>query len=266
MTGTSADNPAPWLPPEWRADLKAYSWQRQTIGRSGALVFRLESEGRPALFVKSEAVDDLAELPGEGLRLRWLAQHAVPAPRLQSQVTSQGRHWLLASALPGRDLASSPGLAPRRVVALAADALRDLHRLPADACPFDHRLDRRIADARARVDAGAVDEADFDEERRGRDAADLLAELIARRPQAEDLVVAHGDACLPNLMAQAGRFAGFVDCGRLGVADRHQDLALACWSVRHNLGEAWVAPFLRHYGVPADPERLAYYRLLDEFF
>lgn len=266
MNGRTFDNRTPSIPPEWRADLKAYSWQRQTIGRSGAVVFRLEAEGYPALFVKSEAADDFAELPGEGLRLRWLAQHGVPAPLVQSQVTAQGRHWLLTSALPGRDLASCADLAPQRVVDLAADALRDLHRLPPDGCPFDHRLDRRIDAARTRVDAGAVDETDFDEERRGRRAADLLSELIARRPPVEDLVVAHGDACLPNLMAQAGRFTGFVDCGRLGRTDRHQDLALACWSIRYNLGEAWIAPFLRRYGVPADPERLAYYRLLDEFF
>jgi aminoglycoside 3'-phosphotransferase-2 len=254
------------LPSEWQEDLEGYGLQRQTIGRSGAIVLRLEAEGRPSLFAKSEIAGPFAELPGEELRLKWLARQAIAAPRALARTVANGRNWLLMSALPGRDLASAADLPPGLVVELTADALRRLHRLDPALCPFDHRLDRRIAAAQVRAEAGIVDETDFDEERLGRTAVDLFEELVRRRPKGEDLVVTHGDACLPNLLVHDGRLAGFVDCARLGVADRHQDLALSCWSVRYNLGEAWVGPFLQRYGIQADPERLDYYRLLDEFF
>ncbi|EEQ96518.1 Aminoglycoside 3'-phosphotransferase [Brucella intermedia LMG 3301] len=95
----------------------------------------------------------------------------------------------------------------------------------------------------------------------------VFEELLRLKPQSEDIVVTHGDACLPNFIADKDAFTGFIDCGRLGLADRHQDLALACWSIRYNLGEEWVAPFLATYGGPAIEEaKISYYRLLDEFF
>ena len=225
----------------------------------------------PALFAKTEPAGPHGELPDEAARLRWLSANGIACPEVLAETQEAGHDWLLLSAIPGRDLASSPHLDPGRIVSIAADALRALHRLDVAACPFDRRLEWSIALAHARVRAGLVDEEDFDEEdfdeeRLGRGAVDLFEELRERRPHDEDLVVTHGDACLPNLIADEGRFAGFVDCARAGVADRHQDLALAAWSIRHNLGEAWVAPFLSHYGGTIDPGRLAFYRLLDEFF
>ncbi|WP_242107527.1 APH(3')-II family aminoglycoside O-phosphotransferase [Luteimonas aquatica] len=253
-------------PRAWQAPLAGYRWDRQTIGCSGAAVYRLSAPGRPTLFAKTDLAGPMCELPDEAARLRWFAAKGIACPELLAQARADGHEWLLLGAVPGRDLASVPPGDPQRVVRIAADALRALHRVDAVDCPFDHRLEQRIARAGERLRAGLVDEDDFDEERLGQGGAALFEQVRARRPRDEDLVLTHGDACLPNLMADAAGFTGFVDCGRAGLADRHQDLALAAWSIRHNLGEAWVAPFLARYGGAIDTERLAFYRLLDEFF
>ena len=246
--------------------IDGYRWARQTIGRSNAGVFHLTADYKPSLFLKIEDAGPFAQVAGEEARLRWLAGQGIACPEIIAFENHAGHQWLLMTALPGHDLASSSTDAASSL-AIMADALRELHAIDAGSCLFDHRLQHRIAAARARVEAGAVDESDFDDERRGMTAAEAFAQLTALRPASEDIVVTHGDACMPNFVADGKRFSGFVDCGRLGLADRHQDLALACWSIRHNIGEQWVQPFLDRYGFTGvDPSRLSYYRLLDEFF
>lgn len=254
------------LPAKWRDEFASALIERQSIGESRAQVFRIRQAGQPDLFLKSEPVATPCELPDEIERLQWMARHGLPAPVVLDVATEHDCQWLLMSAIAGQDLASAARLPPLRVVDLVAAALRALHQVPIAQCPFDHRLALRMAAARHAMDAGLVDEEDFDDERLGRTAGDAYAELLSTQPQTHDLVVAHGDACLPNFMAQEDVFTGYIDCGRLGVSDRHQDLALAARSIARNLGQEWVAPFFSAYGMQPDEGRLAFYRLLDEFF
>lgn len=254
------------LPAKWRDEFVGAHIEQQSIGESRAQVFRIRRAGQPDLFLKSEPAGTPCELPDEIERLQWMARHGLPAPAVLDVATEQERHWLLMSAVAGQDLASATHLPPSRVVGLVAAALRALHQLPVAQCPFDHRLELRMAAARHAVDAELVDEEDFDDERLGLTAADAYAQLQSTQPATQDLVVAHGDACLPNFMAQDQVFTGYIDCGRLGVSDRHQDLALAARSIARNLGQEWVAPFFSAYGMPPDQRRLAFYCLLDEFF
>ncbi|PKA72529.1 aminoglycoside 3'-phosphotransferase-2 [Pseudomonas baetica] len=240
--------------------------EQQTIGESRADVLRITPEGSVPLFVKSEQVMIWGELPGEVQRLRWMASQDLPAPRVLETATEADRNWLLMTAIPGRDLASSAHLAPQQIVTLAANALRSLHAVAINRCPFDHRLDQKIPLAREHVLAGLIDEQDFDDARIGCTAENVFQQILAERPDHEDLVVTHGDACLPNLLAENGQFSGFVDCGRLGVADRYQDLALATHSIGSNLGKQWVPMFFEVYGVEPDQRLIAFYQLLDELF
>lgn len=254
------------LPANWTAQLASYRWQAQTEGCSDASVYRLDSLGKDSIFIKTERVHAQAELANEEARLRWLAAQGFACPAVIHSHYQPERGWLWLSAITGRDLYTS-GLSALEAVPLIALALKALHQLDVRNCPFDHSASVRIVHARARLQAGLIDLEDVDEENLGFSAEQLFDKLVALQPQHEDLVVTHGDACLPNFMALDGSFTGYIDCGRLGVADRYQDIALALRDISADFGPEYIPLFLAHYGLAElDTQRMAFYTLLDEFF
>ncbi len=84
-------------------------------------------------------------------------------------------------------------------------------------------------------------------------------------------MVCHGDLCVPNVILDPDtcRVSGLLDTGRLGVADRWLDLAIATRSLaggpNPQYGPAAADRYLARYGIDPDPGRIAFYRLLDEF-
>lgn len=255
------------IPVHWQERLAGCALEPVTLGESGAAVFRVRRPDQSLLYLKLASGYEGEELAGESARLRWLAGR-VCVPGVIDEMSDGGSHGLLMSAMQGEPAHLAPVARASAVVTAYAAALKALHAVPIADCPFDRRLAVQLRAARRRTEAGLVDESDFDACRLGRRAIDLLGEAERDAPASEDLVLTHGDACLPNAMFDGARFTGFVDCGRFGVADRYQDLALAVRSIRCNwMDESLVAQFLFAYGAAQpDETRLAYYTLFDEFF
>ncbi len=202
-------------------------------------------------------------LAAERDRLVWAARY-LPVPRVLGYGSDDANEWLLTAGLVGVDATDARLRAdPPRLVPLLAEGLRHFHALPVGDCPFDSRLDGAVRTAAERVTAGLVDAArDLHADHGLSTAEEALARLLRLRPRDEDLVVCHGDYCLPNVLIHDGRVSGFVDLGKLGVADRWWDLAVATWSVTWNLGPGWEDLFLVAYGTSRDPDKVAFYRLL----
>jgi aminoglycoside phosphotransferase len=240
-------------------------------GHSDARVYKLEHPDKPALFLKIQESDALDSLEAEARTLDWLHDCGVQVPRVQAFLEEDQQRWLLTSAISGRDAASAwRKTEVSKILEVMAKSLKNLHALEIQDCPFDQSLEIRLSEAYTRIVENLVDETDFDPQRLGKTAEHVFLELLGTQPKTEDLVFTHGDFCLPNIMIHNLEFAGFIDLGRAGIADRYQDLALMTRSLESDLNpqfNGWSSYFLEQYGIlEPDEKKLEFYRLLDEFF
>lgn len=228
----------------------------------GGLTFRLGT-GPDQCFVKWTPAGVAIDLEREAQRLAW-AVRWVSVPRLLDRGADEEGSWIVTAGLAGEPAVEKRWKArPALAVEAIGRGLRRFHdSLPVDECPFSWSAEQRVADAHIRAAAGDLDPARWHPDHRDLTLEEAL-ERIAGPPPVDRLVVCHGDPCAPNtLLDDKGRCAGHVDLGSLGVADRWADLAVATWSTQWNYGPGWADRLLAAYGVPHDPERTGYYRLL----
>jgi len=182
------------------------------------------------------------DLAGEAARLRWVGRF-TPVPEVLAQGSDDEGAWLMTRAIDGRSAVDPVWLArPADAVRAVGAGLRAFHdAVPVPGCPYDWGV----------------------AERTGRAADRAAVEALGPPPPVDRLVVCHGDACVPNtLLAADGTWLAHVDLGRVGVADRWADLAVATWSTVWNYGPGHEDTLLDAYGIAPDPVRTAYYRAL----
>lgn len=257
------------LPASISAELAGYKWDRNTVGQSGGAVYRLHGKsGARNLFLKYGEGVIAADVSDEMVRLRWLGGH-VPMPAVVHFVHTSNQAWLLMSEVPGETAYQIMESCPDRrigIVDAIAVFLRRIHSIPVGHCPFTSNHEYRMLRARARVDANLVDEDDFDEEREGWTASQVWDAMQDMLPLAPDPVVTHGDFSLDNVLIFNGQVAGCIDAGRVGIADRYQDLAIA-WNCLGEFGASLQERFLAQYGVhDLDRRKLEFHLMLDELF
>ncbi|WP_344421005.1 APH(3'') family aminoglycoside O-phosphotransferase [Amycolatopsis minnesotensis] len=247
-------------------------WEPVTNGESGAAVFRSADGAKYAKCVPHGHRDLLAR---ERDRVDWLDAGVVGGPAVLGWIAEDDGACLVTSAVRGVPADSVSAEELQRAWPSIVEAVRELHALPAGDCPFTRDLTRMFALAEDVVARGAVNPEFLPVEQQQTPPAALLARLagqtghrLAQEPA--DLVVCHGDLCLPNIILDPSTldFAGFIDLGRLGRADRYADIALLLANARETWDDekqALVADgiFARHHGIALDTERQRFYLHLD---
>ncbi|WP_211240877.1 phosphotransferase [Hamadaea tsunoensis] len=219
----------------------------------------------------------LATVFAQGLRAFHDAFDVDDCPfdfRLPTALRAAGDRVAAAERLSAARAAAADRAAADRVAAdrVAAD------RLVANANTTDAVAEReateREAAEREAAETEAAAKAGADEPRALLERARVLAEEITGLSAdawdtGEDLVVCHGDYCLPNAFLEDGSpdgtaVTGYIDLGGLAVADRWYDLAVALRSLEqpYNLGPGYGAVFLDAYGAKMDERKNELYLIL----
>ncbi|MEU4896077.1 APH(3'') family aminoglycoside O-phosphotransferase [Streptomyces sp. NPDC044780] len=247
-------------------------WLPVTAGESGATVFRSADATR---YAKCVPAADAADLKAERDRVTWLSDQGVPGPRVLDWQSGDAGVCLVTSAVSGIPADQVPAEDLRVAWEPIADAVRRLHEAPVSQCPFRRGLDAMVAVARDVVARDAVNPEFLPVDQQQTPTAELLDRLtrqVSRRREQEaaDMVVCHGDLCLPNIILdpQTLDVSGFIDLGRLGLADRYADLALLLANARETWTDEEQArgadmAFAERYGIALDHDRLRFYLHLD---
>ncbi|WP_420147870.1 APH(3') family aminoglycoside O-phosphotransferase [Spirosoma sp.] len=252
------------LPVSLQRLLQNTSWQLDTLGMSSAETYRIV--GKENFYLKITPADRWNSLQKEAKALTWLRAY-LPAPEVIFFERIDETDYLLMRELPGLPASDDHWKAnPHQLVKILAESMLALHNLDSATCPFDQRTDAKLREVAQYVQLGFVDVDDFEPENSEQSSQQILDRLYAEQPVQDDLVVTHGDFCLPNIVLDNGQLGGFIDVSSLGVGDRYQDLALCARSLVQNLGtDQYNALFFDRYGLTnPDEHKLRYFRLLDE--
>lgn len=261
------------LPDEIRKIVDGQEYEINDVGMSESEVRIYENY---VLKIQPKSI----ETDNEYSMICWLNQR-IPTPTILVYCEKDNLAYTLMSRVDGQMLCTMERMSrPSQVIKTVAQGLKMLWEVDVKDCPYTTtRLDERLKRAEQLVSNGLVDVHNVEPDTFGPEGfqspKELLEWLKNHRPE-EDIVLAHGDFCLPNIFVKDDGISGFIDLGKMGPADRWQDIAIAIRSLDHNFSGKYTdgkrifdfkpEMLMDELPIDWDEEKYRYYLLLDELF
>lgn len=258
-----------YLPDDIRRHLPEGQYVIDDVGRSQAQVLMFDDR-----VLKIEK--DCNSSANEVNMMRWL-QGKLPVPQIIASTCESNTRYLLMSRIPGHYLCSANVLDDQeRLAELVAEGLRRMWAVDISNCPTNRSLDAKFKEIDEGIRSGTITmESACQEETYGTHGfaspSALFDWLVKHRPE-EELVLSHGDYCLPNIFCNDQGLTGYIDLGYAGVSDKWVDIEKGLWSMWANSTGQFGGKkrdFDRKHlfnalGMQPDEDKLRYYSLLSE--
>ena len=210
--------------------------------------------------------------------MEWL-QGKLPVPKVLGYEQDDKMTYLLMTKVPGDMACADKYLKdPEQLTTILTEGLQMLWKVDIDSYPYTFNLERKLKIAKYKVENNLVDIEDVEPDTFGengfKNPKHLLEWLIDNKPH-EELVLSHGDFCLPNIFIANGKVTGYIDLVRTGIADKWQDIALCYRSLLHNFSGRYTGKRYQGFypdmlfeklGLEPNWDKIRYYMLLDELF
>lgn len=250
-------------------DEEEYSFDNVGMSESTIIMFRDK-------ILKIQTISE--ESLNEYHMLAWL-KDKVPVPKVLGFERDEHKNYLLMTKLTGEMSCADKYLKnPDQLTTILAEALQMLWKVDISNCPYIYNLDKKLLMAKYNVENNLVDMDDIElgtfGENGFNDPFRLLEWLNNNKPK-EELVLSHGDFCLPNIFLSNGKVSGYIDLGMTGIADKWQDIALCYRSLLHNFEGKYTGKQYQGFNVDIlfkklevapNWDKIRYYILLDELF
>ncbi len=250
------------------------NYKIDNIGMSGSSVLIYEDK-----VLKIQEYNEESE--NEYHMLQYLYSK-LPVPKVYAYEISDGKSYLLMSKCAGEmscshEYMKNPGI----LCKLLVNGLKSLWSIDISDCPSAQGLSRKLVQAEYNIKNGLVDLDNVEPGTFGengfKNPDGLLQWLYDNKPE-EELVLSHGDYCLPNIFGINDEITGYIDLGKTGIADKWCDIALCYRSLSHNYSGKYNLDENNKYldydrlflfselGIEPNWEKIRYYILLDELF
>ncbi|MCQ6563758.1 APH(3') family aminoglycoside O-phosphotransferase [Paenibacillus mendelii] len=241
-------------------------WEKIHAPYSGAATYRVEQVSGITGYLKILPVPHREPLEQYSQKLQWL-ETRLPVPAVLHYSKDERFEYLLMSEIEGIDGSDSVFKEdPAFIIRKLAEALKQVHAVEINDCPFDYTLSKRLDEIKHKIEAGSIDKKKLEEE--FGDRFDNLYQWLIQSPysSSEELVFTHGDYSVPNIIIRGKDISGLIDLADAGVADKYRDLAAMHYSIIRNHGEQWTGLLYEEYGISnVDLEKIRYYELLEAF-
>lgn len=187
--------------------------------------------------------------------MQWLAGK-LSVPHVIVHESKDGNSCLLMTKVKGKMACDNAFMKnPKKLTKLLAKALKKLWAIDISACPLDWTLNKKLQAAEFAVESNSVNIEDAEPETFGENGfknPEELLKWLTEHYTEQELVLSHGDFCLPNIFIADDETISYIDLGKTGVADKWCDIALCYRSLKHNYAGKYTAEKYPEY----DPNML----------